>query len=104
MPAEAEEKARAELNKLKMMSPMSAEASVVRAYIDWMIRVPWTKRSKVRHDLARAEAVLEADHYGLEEVRERILDYLAVQRRVRKRKGPIRGWLGPLAVGKPRRG
>lgn len=74
MPAEAEEKARAELNKLKMMSPMSAEASVVRAYIDWMIRVPWTKRSKVRHDLARAEAVLEADHYGLEEVKERILD------------------------------
>src|SRR5690625_928731 len=100
MPAEAEEKARAELNKLKMMSPMSAEASVVRAYIDWMIRVPWTKRSKVRHDLARAEAVLEADHYGLEEVKERILEYLAVQQRVRKMKGPILCLVGPPGVGK----
>lgn len=100
MPQEAEEKARAELNKLKMMSPMSAEASVVRAYIDWMIRVPWNKRSKVRHDLARAEAVLEADHYGLEEVKERILEYLAVQQRVRKMKGPILCLVGPPGVGK----
>ena len=100
MPNEAEEKARAELNKLKMMSPMSAEASVVRAYIDWMIKVPWAKRSKVRHDLARAEAVLETDHYGLEEVKERILEYLAVQQRVKKMKGPILCLVGPPGVGK----
>src|SRR5690606_2933803 len=73
MPKEAEDKARTELNKLKMMSPMSAEASVLRAYIDWMLRVPWKKRSKVRHDLDRAEAVLDKDHFGLEEVKERIL-------------------------------
>ncbi len=100
MPAEAEEKARAELNKLKMMSPMSAEASVVRAYIDWMIRVPWTKRSKVRHDLARAEAVLEADHFGLDKVKERIVEYLAVQARVDKVKAPILCLVGPPGVGK----
>lgn len=100
MPKDAEEKTRAELNKLRMMSPMSAEASVVRAYIDWMIKVPWAKRSKVRHDLARAEAVLEADHYGLEEVKERILEYLAVQQRVRKMKGPILCLVGPPGVGK----
>src|SRR5690606_14485856 len=78
MPAEAEKKARAELNKLKSMSPMSAEASVVRSYIDWMVNVPWSKRSKVRHDLEGAEEILEADHYGLQEVKERILEYLAV--------------------------
>jgi ATP-dependent Lon protease len=100
MPKDAEEKARAELNKLKMMSPMSAEASVVRAYIDWMVKVPWVKRSKVRHDLARAEAVLEADHFGLEEVKERILEYLAVQQRVKKMKGPILCLVGPPGVGK----
>src|SRR5690625_1438248 len=100
MPAEAEEQGRGELIRRRMMCPRSAEASVVRAYIDWMIRVPWTKRSKVRHDLARAEAVLEADHYGLEEVKERILEYLAVQQRVRKMKGPILCLVGPPGVGK----
>jgi len=100
MPKEAQEKARTELNKLKMMSPMSAEASVLRAYIDWMIKVPWSKRSKVRHDLTRAEEVLNKDHFGLEEVKERILEYLAVQQRVRKVKGPILCLVGPPGVGK----
>ena len=100
MSKEAEEKTRAELGKLKMMSPMSAEASVVRSYIDWMLNVPWKKRSKVRHDLARAEEVLESDHYGLEEVKERILEYLAVQQRVKKIKGPILCLVGPPGVGK----
>lgn len=100
MPKEAEEKTRAELNKLKMMSPMSAEASVVRSYIDWMVSVPWKKRSKVRHDLKRAEEILESDHYGLEEVKERILEYLAVQKRVKKIKGPVLCLVGPPGVGK----
>ena len=100
MPKEAEEKTRAELNKLKMMSPMSAEASVVRAYIDWMVKIPWKKRSKVRHDLNRAEKILDEDHYGLEEVKERILEYLAVQKRVNKVKGPILCLVGPPGVGK----
>ncbi|GAA5316596.1 MAG: endopeptidase La [Candidatus Pelagadaptatus aseana] len=100
MPEEAEKKTRAELSKLKMMSPMSAEASVVRAYIDWMVNVPWSKRSKVRHDLARAEKILERDHYGLEEVKERILEYLAVQKRVKKIKGPVLCLVGPPGVGK----
>ncbi len=100
MPDEAEKKTRAELNKLKMMSPMSAEASVVRAYIDWMISVPWSKRSKVKHDLKRAEKVLEQDHYGLDEVKERILEYLAVQKRVKKIKGPVLCLVGPPGVGK----
>lgn len=100
MPKEALEKARAELNKLKMMSPMSAEASVLRAYIDWMIKVPWSKKSKVRNDLARAEEVLNKDHFGLEEVKERILEYLAVQQRVKKVKGPILCLVGPPGVGK----
>jgi ATP-dependent Lon protease len=100
MPAEADKKTRAELAKLKMMSPMSAEASVVRAYIDWMVSVPWSKRSKVRHDLARAEKVLEEDHYGLDEVKERILEYLAVQKRVKKIKGPVLCLVGPPGVGK----
>lgn len=100
MPKEAEEKAHAELHKLKMMSPMSAEASVLRSYLDWVLRVPWKKRSKVRHDLARAEAVLEKDHFGLEEVKERILEYLAVQQRVKKIKGPILCLVGPPGVGK----
>lgn len=100
MSKEAEAKTRAELNKLKMMSPMSAEASVVRSYIDWMVSVPWNKRSKVRHDLAAAEKILEADHYGLEEVKERILEYLAVQKRVKKIKGPVLCLVGPPGVGK----
>jgi len=100
MPKEAESKTRAELNKLKMMSPMSAEASVVRAYIDWMTSVPWKKRSKVRHDLKRAEEILDEDHYGLEEVKERILEYLAVQQRVKKIKGPVLCLVGPPGVGK----
>jgi ATP-dependent Lon protease len=100
MPKDAEDKARAEIGKLKLMSPMSAEASVLRAYIDWMIKVPWKKRSKVRHDLARAEAVLEKDHFGLDEVKERILEYLAVQQRVKKIKGPILCLVGPPGVGK----
>lgn len=100
MPKDAEDKARAEANKLKMMSPMSAEASVLRAYIDWMIKVPWSKRSKVRHDLQRAEEVLNKDHFGLDEVKERILEYLAVQQRVKKIKGPILCLVGPPGVGK----
>jgi len=100
MPAEARDKAMAELAKLKMMSPMSAEASVLRSYIDWMVSVPWTKRSKVKHDLSRAADILDADHYGLEEVKERILEYLAVQKRVRKVKGPVLCLVGPPGVGK----
>ena len=100
MPQEAREKTLAELNKLKMMSPMSAEATVVRGYIDWMLGVPWKKRSKVRHDIKRAQDILETDHYGLEEVKERILEYLAVQKRVRKLKGPVLCLVGPPGVGK----
>ncbi|AWL12579.1 Endopeptidase La [Saliniradius amylolyticus] len=100
MPEEAKEKATAELQKLKMMSPMSAEATVVRSYIDWLVSVPWNKRSKVKKDLARAEQVLDADHYGLERVKERIIEYLAVQQRVRKLKGPILCLVGPPGVGK----
>ncbi len=100
MSKEAETKALSELNKLKMMSPMSAEASVVRSYIDWMVNLPWKKRSKIIHDLDRAEEILERDHYGLEEVKERILEYLAVQKRVKKVKGPILCLVGPPGVGK----
>jgi ATP-dependent Lon protease len=100
MSKEAKEKADTELNKLKMMSPMSAEATVVRNYLDWLVSVPWKKRTKIRHDLARAEAVLEEDHYGLDKVKERILEYLAVQQRVRKLKGPILCLVGPPGVGK----
>jgi ATP-dependent Lon protease len=100
MSKEAKEKATSELNKLKMMSPMSAEATVVRNYIDWLVNVPWKKRSKIRNDLAAAEDILEADHYGLEKVKERILEYLAVQQRVRKLKGPILCLVGPPGVGK----
>ncbi|HBA67041.1 MAG TPA: endopeptidase La, partial [Methylococcaceae bacterium] len=100
MTAEAKEKATAELNKLKMMSPMSAEATVVRNYIDWMVNVPWKKKTKVRHDLIVAEEVLEAEHYGLEKVKERILEYLAVQQRVKRLKGPILCLVGPPGVGK----
>jgi len=100
MPKEAEKKATSELNKLKMMSPMSAEATVVRNYIDWMVSVPWAKRSRIRKQLAEAEKILEEDHYGLERVKERILEYLAVQQRVRKMKGPILCLVGPPGVGK----
>lgn len=100
MPKEAKDKALSELNKLKMMSPMSAEASVVRNYLDWMLGVPWSKRSRVRHDLSKAKEVLESDHYGLEEVKERILEYLAVQQRVKKVKGPVLCLVGPPGVGK----
>jgi ATP-dependent Lon protease len=100
MSKDAREKADSELNKLKMMSPMSAEASVVRNYIDWLVSVPWKKKSKIRRDLAEAEQVLEEDHYGLEKVKERILEYLAVQQRVQKLKGPILCLVGPPGVGK----
>nr|WP_297349731.1 endopeptidase La [uncultured Glaciecola sp.] len=100
MPKEAKEKADAELNKLKMMSPMSAEATVVRSYIEWLTSVPWYKRSAVKKDLAKAEEVLDNDHYGLEKVKERILEYLAVQQRVKKLKGPILCLVGPPGVGK----
>jgi len=100
MSKEAKDKAESELNKLKMMSPMSAEATVVRNYIDWLVNVPWKKRSKVRNNLADAEAILEADHYGLEKVKERILEYLAVQQRAKKVKGPILCLVGPPGVGK----
>ncbi len=100
MPAEAKEKAVSELNKLKMMSPMSAEATVVRNYIDWLVRAPWKKRSRTHKDLALAERVLEEDHYGLEKVKERIIEYLAVQQRVKKQKGPILCLVGPPGVGK----
>ncbi|MGD9256140.1 MAG: endopeptidase La [Chromatiales bacterium] len=100
MPKEAREKAVTELNKLKMMSPMSAEATVVRNYIDTLTGVPWKKRSRVNNDIGKAEGVLDADHYGLEKVKERILEYLAVQQRVRKLKGPILCLVGPPGVGK----
>lgn len=100
MSKEAADKANAELNKLKMMSPMSAEATVVRSYIDWLCNVPWSKTSRVRHDLEHAEKVLENDHYGLEDVKNRILEYLAVQKRVRKLKGPVLCLVGPPGVGK----
>ncbi|MCF2856544.1 endopeptidase La [Pseudoalteromonas sp. SMS1] len=100
MPKEAEEKATSELNKLKMMSPMSAEATVVRSYIDTLINVPWKKRSKVKKDLANAQKILDADHYGLDKVKERIIEYLAVQQRTNKLKGPILCLVGPPGVGK----
>jgi len=100
MTKEATEKTLSELGKLKMMSPMSAEASVLRSYIDWMINVPWKKRSKVRNDLSRAEVILEQDHYGLDDVKERILEYLAVQARVKRVRGPVLCLVGPPGVGK----
>jgi len=100
MPEAARSKADAELNKLKLMSAMSAEATVIRNYIDWMVSVPWKKRTKVSHDLKLAEKILEADHFGLEKVKDRILEYLAVQQRVRKMKGPILCLVGPPGVGK----
>jgi ATP-dependent Lon protease len=100
MPKEARDKAMAELGKLKMMSPMSAEATVVRNYVDWLVKVPWKKRTKVIKDIALAEKVLDEDHYGLEKVKERIVEYLAVQQRVDKLKGPILCLVGPPGVGK----
>jgi len=100
MSKEAEKKALTELQKYKMMSPMSAEASVVRGYIDWIVSIPWKKKSRIQGDLKKASKVLEADHYGLEEVKERILEYLAVQKRVKKLKGPVLCLVGPPGVGK----
>ena len=100
MPPAVETKAKAELNKLKQMSPMSAEATVVRNYIDWLVQSPWNQRTRVRKDLPAAQEVLDADHFGLEKVKERILEYLAVQQRVRKMKGPILCLVGPPGVGK----
>ncbi len=100
MPKSVEAKARTELNKLKQMSPMSAEATVVRNYLDWLLGAPWKKRTKIRKDLPAAQEVLDADHYGLEKVKERILEYLAVQQRVSKMKGPILCLVGPPGVGK----
>ncbi|MUV14192.1 endopeptidase La [Noviluteimonas gilva] len=100
MPKPVEAKARAELGKLKQMSPMSAEAAVVRNYLDWLLGVPWKKKTKVRKDLKVAQEVLDADHYGLERVKERILEYLAVQARVQKLRGPILCLVGPPGVGK----
>ncbi len=97
---EAKEKAEAELRKLRMMSPMSAEASVVRGYLDWVLNLPWKKRSRLNHDLIRAKEILDSDHYGLEEVKERILEYLAVQNRVKKVKGAVLCLVGPPGVGK----
>ncbi len=100
MPKDAREKTQAELGKLKMMSPMSAEATVVRSYIDWMLSVPWKTKNRVRRDLKAAERILDEDHHGLEEVKERILEYLAVQGRVKKLKGPVLCLVGPPGVGK----
>lgn len=100
MSKEAKAKAQSELNKLKMMSPMSAEATVVRNYVDWLVNAPWKKRSKINRDLTFAEKVLDEDHYGLEKVKERIVEYLAVQKRVKKLKGPILCLVGPPGVGK----
>jgi len=100
MPKDAKAKATAEFNKLKMMSPMSAEATVVRNYVDWLLKMPWKKRSKVRLDIAEAQKVLDQDHFGLDKVKERIIEYLAVQQRVRHLKGPILCLVGPPGVGK----
>ncbi|MEQ5814759.1 endopeptidase La [Marinobacter sp. NFXS11] len=100
LPEEARKKTETELNKLKMMSPMSAEATVVRGYIDWMLAIPWKKRSRVRHDIEKAREILDQDHYGLDEVKKRILEYLAVQSRVKKVKGPVLCLVGPPGVGK----
>jgi len=100
MPKEARKKAETELKKLKLMSPMSAEATVVRNYIDTLVNLPWSKKTKIKHDLAHAEEVLNEDHYGLERVKDRILEYLAVQQRVEKVKAPILCLVGPPGVGK----
>ena len=100
MPKEAKEKALAELHKLKMMSPMSAEATVIRNYLDWMLMVPWKKKNKIQFDLLKAEKLLDKEHHGLERVKERIIEYLAVQQRVKRLKGPILCLVGPPGVGK----
>ena len=100
MPKEARDKAMSELNKLKLMSPMSAEATVVRNYVDWLVKAPWKKKTKVHNDINLAEKVLDEDHYGLEKVKERIVEYLAVQQRVKTLKGPILCLVGPPGVGK----
>jgi len=100
LPKEAKEKALQEFKKLKMMSPMSAEATVVRGYLDWLVDLPWRKRTKLHSDLQKAQDILENDHYGLEEVKERILEFLAVQTRVKKLKGPVLCLVGPPGVGK----
>ncbi len=100
MPKDAKNKVNGELNKFKMMPPMSAEASVVRGYIDWMTSIPWKKKSKIQTEITKASEVLDSDHYGLEEVKERILEYLAVQQRVSKIKGPVLCLVGPPGVGK----
>ena len=100
MTKEAKEKADAEMKKLRMMSPMSAEASVVRGYLDWLVNLPWKKRSRVNNDIAKASEILDADHFGLEEVKERILEYLAVQSRVKKVRGAVLCLVGPPGVGK----
>jgi ATP-dependent Lon protease len=100
MPKEARDKAGSELAKLKLMSPMSAEATVVRNYIDWLVKCPWRKRTKIKHDIAAAERVLNEDHFGLDKVKERIVEYLAVQQRVHTLRGPILCLVGPPGVGK----
>ncbi|KTD32282.1 ATP-dependent protease La [Legionella moravica] len=100
MPKEAKEKSLAELHKLKMMSPMSAEATVIRNYLDWMLMVPWKKKNKIQFDLLKAEKLLDKEHHGLEQVKERIIEYLAVQQRVKRLKGPILCLVGPPGVGK----
>ncbi len=97
---EAKKKVEGELKKLKMMSPMSSEASVVRGYIDWVVSLPWKKKSKVRHDIVKAREILDSDHYGLDEIKDRIVEYLAVQSRVKKIKGPVLCLVGPPGVGK----
>jgi ATP-dependent Lon protease len=100
MPTEAKDKVDAEIKKLKMMSPMSAEATVVRSYLDWMLNTPWKKRSRIKTDISAAEQILNEDHYGLDDVKERILEFLAVQKRVKKNKGPVLCLVGPPGVGK----
>lgn len=100
MTKEAKDKADAEMKKLRMMSPMSAEASVVRGYLDWLVNLPWKKRSRVNNDITKASEILDADHFGLEEVKERILEYLAVQSRVKKVRGAVLCLVGPPGVGK----
>ena len=97
---EAREKAVAELKKLKQMSPMSAEATVVRNYLDWLLSVPWKQKSRVKKELQNAQEILDADHFGLDKVKERIVEYLAVQNRANKLKGPILCLVGPPGVGK----
>lgn len=100
LPKEAKEKAQSELNKLKNMSPMSAEATVVRGYLEWVVSIPWKKKSRVRKDLSAAQKILDEDHYGLEEVKDRIVEYLAVQNRVKRVRGPVLCFVGPPGVGK----